>query len=106
MYTNRLDDLGVNKEINKVRFKKQVLRYYPTAKEQSDGKNVCLVFEQGMQKMLKSHQAAENQSDHQEDVETLMKAANIVRNEIFHQAGSNSMHRFPLSVNSSQSRQH
>lgn len=83
MYTNRLDDLGVNKEINKVRFKKQVLRYYPTAKEQSDGKNVCLVFEQGMQKMLKSHQAAENQSDHQEDVETLMKAANIVRNEIF-----------------------
>ena len=28
MYKNRLNDLGVNKEINKVRFKEQVLDYY------------------------------------------------------------------------------
>ena len=83
MYKNCLNDLGVNKEINKARFKEQVLDYYSTAQEQSDAKNIFLIFELGMQEMLKRHQATKSRSDCQEDVLTLMKAANIVRNEIF-----------------------
>ena len=52
MYEHRLLDLGICKEINKARFKDQVLKHFPHAQEQSDGKNVILVFEQGMQEWV------------------------------------------------------
>ena len=53
LYENRLLEIGISKEINRVRFKEQLLKYFPHAQEQSEGKNVILVFEQGMQEMLK-----------------------------------------------------
>jgi len=80
IYANRLHDLGIDKEINKVRFKDKVLNYFTNAQEQNDGKNVILVFEQGMQQLLKTSAECSN---YQEDALTLMKAAKIVRNEIF-----------------------
>ena len=85
IYESRLHNFGITKTINKVRFKDRVLNYFPNAQEQSDGKNIILVFEQGMQEMLKTSVECCN---HQEDALTLMKAAKIVRNEIF------SSHRF------------
>ena len=48
LYENRLLELGISKEINRVCFKEELLKYFPHAQEQSDGKNVILVFEQGM----------------------------------------------------------
>ena len=86
IYESRLHDLGITKEINKVHFKKRVLNYFPNAQEQNDGKNVVLVFEQGMQQMLKTSVECSN---HQEDALILMKAAKIVRIEIFSSYGFN-----------------
>lgn len=44
LYESRLLDRGMGKEINKVRFKEQILKYFPHAQEQSDGKNAILFF--------------------------------------------------------------
>ena len=80
IYESHLHDLGIRKEINKVRFKDRVLDYFPKAQHENDGKNVILVFGQGMQQMLKRSVEC---SDYQDDALALMKAAKIVRNEIF-----------------------
>ena len=53
LYEKRINCLGVEKEFNRSRFKESILSYFPQAQEQSDGKNKILVFEQGMQEMLK-----------------------------------------------------
>jgi len=45
MYEGHLQILGIGKEINKIRFKECVLRYFPNAQEQNDGKRAILVFE-------------------------------------------------------------
>ena len=84
MFESRLHDLGITKEINKVRFKERVLNYFPNAQEQNDGKNVILVFEEGMQQILKTSMECNN---YQEDALTLMRAAKIVRNEVFSSSG-------------------
>lgn len=52
-YERRHQNLGIEKEINKVRFKTQVLEYFPRAQEQCDGENAILLFQQRMQEMLK-----------------------------------------------------
>ena len=91
LYENRLLKLGITKEINKVRFKEQVLKYFPYAQEQRDGKNVVLVFEPGMQEMLKQ---ALN-SDHVEDALILAKAAKLLRRDIFNSAGFRFNASFP-----------
>ena len=85
MYENRLGNLGISKEVNKVRFKERVLEYFSNSQEHNDGKNVLLVFEQGMQQMLKKSVGF----DYQEDMLILMKAARIVRNDIFLSSGFN-----------------
>ena len=78
LYQARLADLGIRKEINKVRFKEQVLAHFPHAQAQSDGKNLILVFEEGMQQMLK--QAFK--CDYEGDALILAKAARIVREDM------------------------
>ena len=93
IYENRLHDLGIDiKEVNKGRFKQQVLEYFPNAQEQNDGKNTILIFEQGMQQMFKR---SIQESDYQEDALILMKAAKIVRNEIFTSSWFNFNGEFP-----------
>ena len=47
-FESRLRILGISKEVNKTRFKEQVLEYFANAQEQGDGKNAVLVFEKGM----------------------------------------------------------
>lgn len=81
LYQNLLRSLGINKEINKVRFKERVLEYFPNAQQQNDRKNLVLVFEQGMQQMLK------NSMQCQENAVILMKAARIVRDDILSSNG-------------------
>ena len=44
MYVNRLEDFGINKQINKTRLKDKVLEKFPEAQEQHDGKNIIIVF--------------------------------------------------------------
>ncbi|KAG0714919.1 hypothetical protein GWK47_013185 [Chionoecetes opilio] len=91
LYVTRLADFGITSEINKGRFKEQVLNHFPHGQEQSAGKEVILVFEQGMQGMLK--QAFK--LDFEGDALILAKAARIVRNEIFSSSGFNFDGAFP-----------
>ena len=65
------------KEINKARFKDRVPNCFPNAQEQNDGKNIILIFEQGMQQMLKT--TVESSNYQEEDALILTKAAKIVR---------------------------
>ena len=48
MYVNHLEDFGINKQINKTRPNDKVLEKFPEAQEQHDGKNIIIVFEEGM----------------------------------------------------------
>ena len=98
IYESRLNDLGITKEINKARFKDRILNYFPNVQEQNDGKNVLLIFEQGMQQMLKTSIECSN---YQEDALILMKAAKIVRNDIFSSSGFNFNASFLVDVNNS-----
>ena len=68
MYERRLQMLGINKTVNKTFFKAKLLSHFSSAQEQ---KNVILVFEQGIQQMLKTFM----QSSDKEDALILAKAA-------------------------------
>ncbi|KAL7405136.1 hypothetical protein ABVT39_024257 [Epinephelus coioides] len=91
MFENRLLVFGIHKEINRVRFKKQVVKYFPHAQEQSDGKNGILVFEEGMREVLKQ---ALN-CDYEEDLLILAKAAKIVPCDIYNFTGFKLNASFP-----------
>ena len=80
MYVNRLEDFGINKQINRTRLKFDVLEKFPEAQEQQDGKNTIIVFPEGMKNMLRE---ALKKRDFSEDVTALAKAATIVRSDIF-----------------------
>ena len=77
LYESCLKDFGISKEINKVR--EQILSHFAEAQTQSDGKNIILVFEKGMQELLK--QAYNN--NYKDDALILSKAAKIIRKDIF-----------------------
>ena len=83
LYQSRLNNFGISKEINKVRFKELLLSHFPDAQAQNDGKNILLIFKQEMQKMLKQafQQRVEN------DALILSKAAKIIRDDIFNFQG-------------------
>ena len=53
LFESRLCALGIQKEINKVRFKNKILEYFSDAQEQDDGRNKVLVFQHGIRDMLK-----------------------------------------------------
>ena len=91
LYESRLKDFGISKEVNKVRFKEQILSHYPEAQAQSDGKNIILVFEKGMQQILKQ---AYN-CNYEDDALVLSKAAKIVREDILNSNGFQFSGSFP-----------
>ncbi|KAJ8034517.1 hypothetical protein HOLleu_21393 [Holothuria leucospilota] len=66
-----------------MRFKEQIFQNFPQATEQTDGRNSILVFQQGMQQLLKN--AIEE--DYNDDAIILAKAAKIVRKDIFSSSG-------------------
>ena len=54
LFKDCLCSLGIEKDINKTRFKEQLLAHFSgVCQEQSDGKNSLLVFNDGLQKLLK-----------------------------------------------------
>ena len=91
MYEKRLRNLGVEEKTNRIYFKEKVLAHFPQAQEQSDGKNKILVFEQGMQDMLKQAMAC----DYEGDALLLAKAAKLVRKEIVNNKGFHFNGKFP-----------
>ena len=72
LYQNRHSSLELEKEINKVRFKERVSGNYSNVQHQIDGKNLVLVFEQGMKNSMQC----------EENAVILIKVAKIVRNDI------------------------
>ena len=91
MYENRLKNLGFDKGTNRNLIKDKLLAYFPQAQEQSDGKNKILVFEQGMQQMLKQAMAI----DYEGDALLLAKVAKLVRKEIVNYEGFHFDGKFP-----------
>ena len=80
LYVNRLQELGIEKIVNKTRLKNDLLEHFSEAQEQNDGKNTVIVFEKGMHNMLKE---ALKKRDFSEDAMILAKAATLIRNDIF-----------------------
>ena len=92
-YENRLKNLGFDKGTNRTLIKDKLLAYFPQAQEQSDGKNKIIVFEQGMQQMLKQAMTI----DCEGDALLLAKVANakLVRKEIVNYEGFHFDGKFP-----------
>ena len=83
LFEKRLLDFGINNDMNKVLFREKILQHFPEAQTQSDGNNTILIFQQGMQQMLKN---AFN-SNYKSDAILLSKAAIIIREDIFNLHG-------------------
>lgn len=84
MYVTRLENLGVHKTINKTRLKTSLLENFQEAQEQSDGKNVVIIFNKAIQSILKE---AVQQRNFSEDAMILAKASAIVRKDMFSHEG-------------------
>ena len=93
LYVNRLQDFGIEKEVNKTHLKSRILSQFPgKLQEQSDGKNVVLVFNEGMASLLREELW---KHDYESDLLILAKAARIVRCEMFNEPGFHSDGNFP-----------
>ena len=93
LYEKRLNCFNFTKEVNRSQLKEKLLIQFPQAQEQSVGRNKILVFEQGMQQMLKQVMI---ESNYDNEAVILAKAAKIVRKEII---GHKSFHfdgKFPI----------
>ena len=73
LFEGRLQDLGVTKTVNKTRLKKALLEHLEDAQEQHDGKNMVLVFKEGMRNVLKE---ALKTRDFSDDAAVLSKSSN------------------------------
>ncbi len=80
LYIKRLDDFGITKTVNKTRLKLDLLKHFPEAQEQCEGKTIVIIFKEGMQDMLKK---ALKKRDFSEDAAVLAKAAMIIRTDAF-----------------------
>ena len=91
LFEKRLKEFGIDTEVKKVRFKEKILSHFHEAQAQSDGKNILLIFQQGMQQILKHVLNTEYESD----AMILAKAARIIRKDIFHFHGFHFSGSFP-----------
>ncbi|KAG1666280.1 putative aldolase class 2 protein [Nymphon striatum] len=81
LYVSRLHNLGVDKPIHKTRLKIQLLGHFlDGCQEQSDGKNILLVFNEGLKKILKQ---AVDSRDFEAEAISMVKLVKAVREEIF-----------------------
>ena len=84
---------GIKKEVNRTRLKSRILSHFPGKRqEQSDGKTVFLVFNEGMATFLREEVL---KHDYESDALTLVKAARIVRREMFNEPGFHFHGTFP-----------
>ena len=92
LYMNRLQDFGIEKEVNKTRLKSRILsQFHGNLQEPSDGKNVLLVFTKGMASLLRE----ELWKNYESDALILAKAARIVRCKMFNEPGFHFDGSFP-----------
>ena len=77
--------------MNKVLFREKILQHFQKAQAPSDGNNTILIFQQGMQQMLKQ---AFN-SNYESNTILLSKAAKIIRQDIFNLHGFSFNGSFP-----------
>ena len=84
MYQIRLNDLGVNKQVNRFRLKNKLLAHFEEAQEQTDGRRTVIIFKNGLQSVLKD---VLKERDFSDDVAILTKAAKIVRKDMFSHEG-------------------
>ncbi|CAG9822112.1 unnamed protein product [Phaedon cochleariae] len=92
MYVNRLEELGINKQINKTSLKNKLLEHFPEAQEQFDGRHTVTIFNEGMRNMLRE---ALKIRDFSENAVILSKAAAIVRKYIMNHQGFKFSGYFP-----------
>ena len=84
LYTKRLTYLGFEKCINKTVLKQSIQDHFITAHSQYDGKDAIIVFNEGMQAMLKNIIRNRHCA---KDAQILRQAANIVRKDILDHNG-------------------
>ena len=93
LYTSCLRELNIEIQINKTRFKDQIIAHYSEhIKEQSDWKNILLVFKEGIKKLLKDSLPSR---DYSSEALIFAKAARAVRNEAFQFQGLHFTGEFP-----------
>ena len=81
LYENRLQDLDIKKAVNRTRLKAQLLgHFFGECQEESSGRNVLLVFKEGLKKLLKD---CLDTPDFESEALLISKVAKIIRQEIF-----------------------
>ncbi|KAK3885021.1 hypothetical protein Pcinc_010676 [Petrolisthes cinctipes] len=83
-HVTRLEELNINKQVNKTRLKDRLLEKFSEAQEQSYGKNSVFVFKEDMKNIV--HDAVKTRN-FSEDALILSKAAMIVRKDILSHKG-------------------
>ena len=96
---NRLQDFAIKKEVIRTRLKSRIRTHFPgKLQEQSDGKTVLLVFNEGMASILREELW---KHDYETDTLTLAKAATIVRRVMLNQPGFRFLGSFPSNCQTS-----
>lgn len=81
LFESRLNDLGIEKSINKTRLKLDLLNHFlGDCQEQSDGKSVLLVFNEGMKKLLR--EVADTARDYTSDALMMTSVVKLLRQDI------------------------
>ena len=85
LYVSRLRNLQVDKSVNKTRLKNRIIaHYHGEIQEQTDGKNTVLVFNQGIETLLKD---ALKKRNCEEEAFSFVNAAKFIRNDVFQMPG-------------------
>ena len=85
LYVSRLRNLHVDKSVNKTRLKNRIIgHYHGEIKEQSDGKNTVLAFNQGIETLLKD---ALKKCNCEEEAFRFVNVAKYIRNDVFQMPG-------------------
>ena len=72
MHADHLQNISVKVYVHRNRFQLMILKHFAEAQEQEEGKNVVIVFKEGMCKLLRE---ALHQRDFSEDASIFVKAA-------------------------------
>ena len=89
-YQKWLKEFGYDVEINKSKFKESILNYFESSgiQEQSDGKNIILIFLDGIKSLPKNGFDAH---DYQEEALLFARVAKICRNKLFKEENASSL---------------
>ena len=85
LYVSRLRNLNVDKSVNKTCLRNRIIEHYHGAiQEQTDGKNTVLVFNQGIETLLKD---ALKKRNCEEEAFNFVNVAKYIRNDVFQMPG-------------------